>query len=148
MQYEMNSDRYLLSFARGESFVETLTHFCTERAIKNATFSGIGAVDRLECGYYNLSEQRYYFTVYEEPLEVVSLTGNVSLKDSVPFVHVHGVCTNVRNEAFGGHIVEMRVAVVLEVALTVWSTTASRSRDPQLGLATLALPHSCHFLTK
>jgi predicted DNA-binding protein with PD1-like motif len=119
--------------------VKTITDFCANEEIANAYFFGIGAVDTLTCGYYNLEEKEYHFKDYNEPLEVVSLSGNVMRKDGKPFVHVHGVFTDITNKAFGGHIVEMRVHVVLEVMLTPLQSKVERIHDDCIGLALLKI---------
>jgi uncharacterized protein len=129
----------ILRIDKSEDVVKSITEFCTKERINNAYFTGIGAVGKLTCGYYNLEEKQYHFTEYSEPLEVVSLTGNVMLKDGTPFVHVHGVFTDIENKAFGGHVVEMNVHVVLEVMLTPLSTKIERHIDDCVGLALLEL---------
>jgi uncharacterized protein len=139
MQYIKTDSTYIIRIDKGEDVVETITEFCTKEGIANAHFTGIGAVDILTCGYYNLEEKKYYFTDYTQPLEVVSLTGNVMLKDGAPFVHVHGVFTDIENKAFGGHIVEMRVHVVLEVMLTPLKSTIERALDECIGLALMKM---------
>ena len=120
--------------------VKTLTDFASGEQINNGYFRGIGAVDQLTCGHYKLPEQEYNFTKYNEPLEVVSLTGNIMLKDNEPFVHVHGVFTNTKNEALGGHIKEMRVAVTLEVILTPLNTNLNRELEESIGLHLINCP--------
>ena len=126
---------YVIRIDKGEDVVKSLTDFCVAHNIQNALFNGIGAVEKLTCGYYALSEKKYYFKDYDGLYEVVSLTGNVMLKDSKPFIHVHGVFTDTENSAFGGHIVEMRVGVVLEVTLTPLSSKIERVLDNCIGLA-------------
>ncbi len=125
---------HIIRVDKGEEVVKSLTEFCATTDIKNATFTGIGAVEWLKCGYYALHEKKYYFKEYDELIEVVSLTGNVMQKDGAPTIHVHGVFTNSTNAAFGGHIVEMRVGVVLEVMLTPLASTISRTHDDCIGL--------------
>lgn len=134
MQFVKADTTYIMRINTDEDVVQVVTEFCSAHTIKNATFTGIGAIKRLTCGYYELSEKKYYFKDYEGLFEVVSLTGNVMLKDEKPFVHVHGVFTGTDNMAFGGHIVEMRVGVVLEVVLTPLSSEISRSLDECIGL--------------
>ncbi len=129
----------ILRIDKGEDVVKSITEFCKKEGIGNAHFNGIGAVETLTCGYYNLEEKQYHFTDYAEPLEVVSLTGNVMLRDGSPFVHVHGVFTDTENKAFGGHVVEMRVHVVLEVMLTPLSSKIERHMDDCIGLALMKL---------
>jgi hypothetical protein len=134
MRHTKSNDTYIIRIDKGEEVVSNLTKFCVENDIKNATFNGIGALEWLKCGYYALSEKQYHFAEYDSLVEVVSLTGNVMLKDGKPLIHVHGVFTDTGNKAFGGHIVEMRVGVVLEVMLSPLSTSLSRLHDDCIGL--------------
>jgi len=134
MRTTQASDTYIIRIDKGEEVVKSLTEFCTAQDIKNATFTGIGAVEWLKCGYYALDEKKYYFKEYDELIEVVSLTGNVMQKDGAPTIHVHGVFTDTTNSAFGGHIVEMRVGVVLEVILVPLKSSIARTHDDCIGL--------------
>ena len=135
MQYEKLDDTYVIKIEQGEAVVESLTGFCVNKNIVNAEFSGIGAVKGLTCGYYDLAQKKYYFTDYPDLVEVVSLTGNVLLKDDKPFIHIHGVFTDTKNQAFGGHISKMTVGVVLEVILRPLMGNIKRSLDTCIGLA-------------
>ena len=119
---------------QGEPVLATLTNFAKEQGIQNAAFSGIGAVKDVTCGYYALDEKKYYFTDYPELVEVVSMTGNVMLKEGEPFLHVHAVFTDTKNEAFGGHVQEMVVGVTLEVVLEKFDTQIERELDEPIGL--------------
>ncbi len=85
MNYAKVDDKYLVRIEKGELVVEVLTNFCQREKIANGTFTGIGAVEWLKCGYYDLPEKKYYFTEYDSLVEVVSLTGNIMLKDGQPF---------------------------------------------------------------
>ena len=134
MQHKKTSNTYIIKIEQGEPVVQTLTEFCKTEGINNASLTGIGAVRDVSCGYYALEEKKYYFTDYPDVVEVVSMTGNVTLKDGVPFLHVHAVFTDTKNEAFGGHVQEMTVGVVLEVVLTVYETDIARELDEEIGL--------------
>ncbi len=134
MQYKQTDSTYIIKIEPGERVVETITEFCKEHEIQNASFTGIGAVKELTCGYYELSEKKYYFTDYDTMVEVLSLTGNVILKDGEPFVHVHGVFSGTDNKAFGGHIQKMTVGVTLEMVLRAYATDLERELDEEIGL--------------
>lgn len=140
MQYSTHNDTHTIIINRNELVIDTITKFCSQHSIANAYFRGIGAVSELECGYYDLDKKEYFFTKYDTMLEVVSLTGNVILKDAMPFVHMHGVFTDTTNNAFGGHIKEMRVGVTLEVILTTLPHTHSRHLDEDIGLYLINCP--------
>lgn len=134
MNHRKTDTGYVLILDQGEEVIKSITRFCEEQSIKNAHFSAIGAVAFASCGYYALEEKKYYFKQYDEMLEVVSATGNVMLKDNKPFVHLHAVFTDTDNNAFGGHVEEMRVGVTLEVMITVLASELSREHDKNIGL--------------
>jgi predicted DNA-binding protein with PD1-like motif len=134
MRYTQRGGTYVLKIERGEAVIGAITDLCKSRKIENGSFSGIGAVKGLTCGYYALDERKYYFTDYDELVEVVSLTGNIALKEGEPFVHAHGVFTNTKNEAFGGHIKEMLSGVVVEIVLEVFDAGIERAYDEGTGL--------------
>ena len=134
MKYTKTDDRYIIKIERGEDVLATLTSFCEQEGIKNALLTGIGAVEWVSCGYYELSTKKYHFTEYNEIVEVVSMTGNVALKEGKPFLHLHAVFTGTKNKAFGGHVQEMRVGVVLEAVLTPLSSSIVRELDEDIGL--------------
>lgn len=132
--HPLETHRELLILRKGELVIEALTRHAKDKGITNASFTGVGAVDQLRCGYYDLQNRSYVMQTYEQLCEVVSLTGNVFLKDGQPFVHAHGVFTNDQNNAFGGHIEEMSVGVTLEVILHKYETTVERTFDDETGL--------------
>jgi hypothetical protein len=134
MKYTRDNNSYIITINKGENVIETITDFCIKHSIANAYFRGIGAVEYASCGYYSLDERKYYFTKYEKLIEVASSTGNVMLKDGKPFVHLHAVFTDTTNNAFGGHVEEMRVGVTLEIILTPLSTRIERMYDDCIGL--------------
>lgn len=139
MTHQHIDGTYIIRIDKGEKVMEALTDFCEEKSIHGATLSGIGAVQFASCGYYNLEEKKYYFTQYEKMLEVLSMTGNVALKGGKPFLHVHAVFSGEDNTAFGGHVEEMEVGVVLEVMLTPLSNPIVREHDECTGLYLMRL---------
>jgi len=140
MQYLKDKDTIVLKIERGEEVLTTLLSFCEAQNIHTAQFSGIGAVKDLSCGYYSLEDKKYYFQSYDSLVELVSLTGNVALKEGKPFIHVHGVFTGTDNQAFGGHIEKMTAGIVVEISMKVMESTVTRQFDDYSGLFLL----DCH----
>lgn len=88
-----------------DDLLETLTDFCKAHRIKAGSFQLIGAVRNLNLGYYDQNKKRYTGCVsFKQKLEVVSCSGNVSLKDGEIFVHAHIACADHKGKAFGGHL--------------------------------------------
>lgn len=116
---------------RGEDVLKTLTSFCKENEIENGYLRGIGAVQWLECGYYELETKEYHFQEYDKMVEVVSMMGNIMLKENTPFLHVHAVFTDTTNNAFGGHVSEMKVGVIIDVL----PSHIAREANEEIGLS-------------
>jgi predicted DNA-binding protein with PD1-like motif len=97
-------------------------HACVRKVAADAGFHGgfvsaIGAVDDLELGYFRLPEKVYDRQTTRDRLEVVSLTGNLAVKDGEPFLHAHGVFTGPDFRAFGGHVFRAVASITLEVSI-------------------------------
>jgi predicted DNA-binding protein with PD1-like motif len=132
---------YVIALARGEEFISTMTAFCEKEGIKNALFHGIGAVERVQIGYYDLGKKEYFFRNEPGVFEVASMTGNVALVDGKPFVHAHAVLSRCDETCacIGAHIKEAYVAVTLEVVLTPLRLKTARTLNEPIGLKLLDL---------
>ena len=139
MTFRKTEKGYIIRIFRGEKVIETLTKFCERENIKGAYFHGLGAVEESEFGYYDLSKKEYFFKKYEEMMEVVSMTGNVSLLEGKTTLHVHAVFSDTENNTLGGHIKEATVGVTIEVHLTDYGESLERKFDPEIGLNLLEL---------
>jgi len=117
MQFREAPFGFFLVIERGDELLETITRFATITGVRAATFGGIGTVDRLTLGFYDLQTQSYERRSWEESLEVASLSGNIAVVDGGPFPHVHGVFCRRDFTAFGGHIFEAIVAINLELGV-------------------------------
>lgn len=114
--------------------METLTSYCATKAISAATISAIGAVENAEVCFYDLPTKSYICKTMCDPHEVLSLSGNVTIKEGKPFVHAHTVLSNKEGRVSGGHLKEATVAVTLEVTLIPLSGTYERRLDESIGL--------------
>ena len=132
---------FIIKLARGEELIGALTDFCAQRGINAAVFQGIGAVERVTIGYYDLGKKEYFFREEEGVFEVASMQGNVALVDGKPFIHAHAVLSRCDEtlECIGAHIKESFVAVTLEVFLTPLDASLSRKMDETIGLKLLDL---------
>jgi uncharacterized protein len=141
MNIRDTGDSFLIKLSRGEELISTLTDFCARRGIRAAVFTGIGAVEQAEIGYYDLGKREYFFRTEPGVFEVASMQGNVALLDGAPFIHAHAVLSRCDEtlECIGAHIKRALVAVTLEVHLTPLNVEVSRKLDPDIGLKLLDL---------
>jgi len=132
---------FMLKLERGEELIATLTDFCTKRGIQSGVFNGIGAVERVQIGYYDLGKREYFFRTEAGVFEVASMQGNIALVEDRPFIHAHAVLSrcDASLECIGAHIKEAFVAVTLEVFLTPFDAGIRREMDASIGLKLLKL---------
>ena len=105
ISYDLEAGRvHLIRLATGADIVAEITRFCEERDIGAAWFSYLGAVRRVSLRYYDQEDREYRDFTIDEPLEVLSGVGNVSLLEGKPFVHTHAVFGDREGSAFGGHL--------------------------------------------
>lgn len=130
---------FVLRLERGEELIATVTEFCSVRGIGSGVFQGIGAVERVQIGYYDLATREYFFRKESGIFEVASMQGNVALVEGKPFVHAHAVLSRCDEslECIGAHIKEAYVAVTLEVFLTPLEVSIERTMDEEVGLKLL-----------
>lgn len=130
MQYREMPSGYFIVLDRGEEVLEELIRFATETGVRAASFQGIGAVERVTLGYYDLAAQRYERATWEEEMEVGSLLGNLAVVDGGPFPHVHGVFGRRDFSTLAGHVFEAVVSISLEItALTAPEALRRRPVD-------------------
>jgi len=126
---------FLLRLDYGRELIKQLEEFLVEEKVKVAYINAIGAVRNASIGYYDQEKKEYVKKVLDEPLEILSLTGNVSLKNGKPFCHLH-VILGKDGEIYGGHLFEAEV-FACEVFVLVLEGDADipiRKHDNQTGL--------------
>ncbi len=96
---------YIFRLAKGKDLLEQLTDFCHDNQIKCGIVSGIGAVENATINYYDQAKKKYDKLVINTEAELLSLKGNVSIKDNRPFVHAHVILGAKDGSVKGGHLV-------------------------------------------
>ncbi|MDL2335106.1 MAG: DNA-binding protein [Chloroflexota bacterium] len=140
MNFQRFDHRYQLRFMDGEKAVATLLAFCRREAIGYAALSGLGAVSNVDLAYFNDVTGEYETHPIAEQLEVIGLTGNITIKDGQPFAHVHATFGGRDLSVRGGHIMEMTVKPNLEIWLTRGTEEIVRLPDGESGLYLMSLP--------
>ncbi|HLD30529.1 MAG TPA: PPC domain-containing DNA-binding protein [bacterium] len=88
----------------GKDVIEEIERICREKRVKKGWVSFIGALKSAEVGYYDQKKKAYEKHTINQPVEILSGSGNVSLKEGKVFIHVHAVLSGKDGRAFGGHL--------------------------------------------
>jgi len=127
--------RFLGRLPHGKDLITSIEDFCKASSIQMATFSVIGAVSSATLGAYDQKQQVYATFTQEEPHEIVSCTGNVSLLDENPVVHAHIVLGNLEGKTIGGHVFSETIIYAAEIDLQeLTGTPLERAYDDTTGL--------------
>jgi uncharacterized protein len=143
MYTQQKDGKLMVIVERGEKLVATLTEAFAVHKIEGGFISGLGALTQAELGYYYLHKRDYLRKTFTDEYELISLTGNVALKDGKPFVHVHAVLGDDKFNAFGGHLFEAVSAVTAEVSVSPFPFAPVRQFNDDVGLATI-----CQFVAR
>ena len=92
------------SLKKGDDLLPALTAILKEAKISAGAITGIGAVTGAELGYFNGQTKSYEKIHVQENLEIVSLKGNISIKDNGVFPHLHAVLSKKDFSVVGGHL--------------------------------------------
>ena len=87
MQYTKTADGYLLRLDADEEIVSKLTWFADDRRIDTGIVSGIGSVHHTVLGYFDRASKEYLRRTIETDCEIVSLQGNIALKEGKAFTN-------------------------------------------------------------
>ncbi len=131
-------DNYLVVLPIEAPVAATLTQIVKKQAIAGGLVSGIGAVKNVQLGYYDLEKKDYVRKTFaEEDYELISMNGNISLRDGEPYVHLHASMGRSDFSVFGGHLFEAVVAVTVEIQITILGALPERQMQEDLGLQTI-----------
>jgi uncharacterized protein len=127
---------FILMFETGEELVDGLLQFAKLQKVSAASFTAVGALSSVRLGWFSWESKRFEPSVtLDEQVELLSLIGDVALKDGEPVVHAHAVIAKKDGTAHGGHLLNATVRPTCEVFLTESPAKLRRFIDPDSGLA-------------
>lgn len=127
---------YIGCLPMGADLYESLTTIAREENLRAGRITGIGAVTQAVVAYYDQTEKQYSSVKLDHGMEIVSLLGNISIKDGDPFVHAHITLADRDGKVYGGHLMPGTLVFVCEVFIDVFEgEDLVRTLSPETGLA-------------
>lgn len=124
----------------GEDVPASLLRACAERGITSgALVSGVGMLREIELGYFNRASGGYDSHRFPEPMELVSLSGNIARDGEGIIIHAHAALADRDARVFGGHLSKGTVAVTAEIVILRAGVPAHRRIEGETGLKGLFL---------
>lgn len=131
---KVSEGKYLIRLKRGENINGSIKKFCQKEGIENAALTAIGSVENPTLAHYLVSTKKYSEKTLAGVFEVAAMTGNVGLHEDQPLVHNHIVVSDDTMRAFAGHLVEATASATLEIVLSKFDTSFTKTFDEEIGL--------------
>jgi len=139
MRHKQVGDTWVLRIATGEEITSTIMAFAAERRIEAAGVTAIGAAYDAVLGYFDRSTGEYERRTFSEEMEILSLAGNIAIKEGRPFTHLHVVLGRRDCTTVGGHLFEAKAGATCEVMVRPLAGDLHRAKDEVTGLFLLDL---------
>jgi len=127
---------HVLIFEAGDEILSSIERFAEDHHLSGSSFEAIGALSHVELGWFNWQTKQYETAVaLDEQVELLSLIGDIAVKDSQPQIHAHLVVGRADGTAHGGHLLKAVVRPTCELMLTESPQHLQKQFDPESGLA-------------
>jgi predicted DNA-binding protein with PD1-like motif len=130
MDAERSGDRIVVRLDPGDEVLEELSRLRDEHGIDSGFFMGIGAVDRVTLGHYDVSTEEYTERTFEGQFEVMNFKGNIGPDK----IHAHITVGDDTYRARGGHCSGARVSGTFEIIVLTTDVPLEHRRDERTGL--------------
>ena len=135
-QIEDEPKTFVLVFETGDEIASLLKQFAAGQGLAGSSFKAIGALSYAQLGWLNWETRKYDpACVLDEQVELLSLIGDIALRDGEPQVHAHVVVGRSDGTAHGGHLLEARVHPTCELVLTESPVRLQKKFDSKSGIA-------------
>lgn len=95
---------YLFKLPKGKDLLEELIDFCHDNQVKCGTVSVVGMVSNATIGYYDQAKKKFEKSLFDEEMELLNLTGNVSIQDNRPMVQAYVTLADKEHTVIGGRL--------------------------------------------
>ncbi|WP_347217303.1 PPC domain-containing DNA-binding protein [Chryseobacterium sp.] len=125
---------YMVSIQSNSNIVETLTDFIKNQNIQAGEVSGIGAVSEATLRFFNFETKNYADKTFQEQMEVTNISGNVSVIEGNPVLHLHITLGRADYTALAGHLLEATIHGAGEFIFYPLNTRVVKIKDQETGI--------------
>ena len=141
MEYQMEEDVCVLRLEPGEEILACIEQVCAQEEIRAGyVASAVGALRAATVGLYDLGQKQFLAHTIGKPLELVSLSGNISRMEGAVYTHLHAVVADKNAAVYGGHLSRAVVSATAEIVLRRIPLELGRRPDPETGLNLITFP--------
>ena len=142
LNWEYGPRTFAIVFEQDDEMIAGLKEFAKQQQLTASHFTAIGAFSQVTLAYFQRENIQYKNIPVHEQVEVLSLVGNIAMKNDDYKVHAHVVLGRSDASTLGGHIQDAKVWPTLEVMLIEEPVYIRRTVDETTGLALIDLEAS------
>lgn len=142
LNWEYGPRTFAIVFEQDDEMIAGLKEFAKQQQLTASHFTAIGAFSQVTLAYFQRENMQYKNIPVHEQVEVLSLVGNIAMKNDDYKVHAHVVLGRSDASTLGGHIQDAKVWPTLEVMLIEEPVYIRRTVDETTGLALIDLEAS------
>ncbi len=135
MNYRIDNDRIYITLAQGNMINKAFEEYAETNEIGSAWLSGIGALKDPEVGYYSMQTKSYQHKIFPGNYELLSLSGNISIKEGKYFSHTHITFSDTNYQVFGGHLFDAKITAAGEFIMMPGTKNINREINSDIGLS-------------
>lgn len=138
-RYTKTSTGFLMVLRQNDDVLAEIEKLVKTEQIPSASFTGIGFASEVTFGFYDFNTKKFNPKTFTK-VEMGSLTGSMAWKDKEPSIHVHGIATDDKFNAYGGHILALKVGTgSMEIYVTTYANKLQRKVEQPLNANVLQL---------
>ena len=126
---------FVVVLQTGDEAMRAIQSFAREHRLRASQFTAIGAFERAVVGYFDWSSKQYLPIPIDQQVEVLSMSGDITLEKQTHKLHAHVVVGKSDGTAHGGHLIAGHVRPTLEVMVTELPKHLYRRHDEESGIA-------------
>lgn len=139
-RYSKTAQGFLMVLREGDNVLASIENLVKEQQIASGNFTGIGFAQEATFGFFDFNQKKFNPKTFNK-VEMGSLTGSIAWSEGKPSLHIHGVATDDKFQAYGGHILALKVGTgSMEIYITVNQEKLERKMEQPLGANLLQLP--------
>lgn len=116
MNYKKFENEIVISLETDDSIHDSIKEICRLENVSMGTINGFGGVRYLKVGIWNNNQNDYDYLVEDQcSMELLNVTGNISMLDGKPHTHIHVTAADTNFRVFGGHLVDGIVQNLMEL---------------------------------
>jgi len=138
--YIKTTDGYLMVLREGDNVIASIENLIKEKQIPSGNFTGIGFAGEVTFGFFDFNTKKFNPKTFYK-VEMGNLTGSIAWAEGKPSLHIHGIATDDQFNAYGGHILSLKVGTgSMEIYITTNSEKLQRKIEMPLNANVLQLP--------